>query len=68
MLNYNLKGDDLSQSHRALVAGVQPNRHGIDHTARQEIDGRLAAELALGVSPSSDIAPFALDREVVVAS
>ncbi len=27
--------------------------------------GRLAAELAMGVPPSSDIAPFALDREVV---
>jgi D-amino-acid dehydrogenase len=30
--------------------------------------GRLAAELALGTPPSSDIAPFALDREMVPAS
>lgn len=30
--------------------------------------GRLAAELAQGMPPSSDIAPFALDREVVPAS
>ncbi len=30
--------------------------------------GRIAAELAMGVSPSSDIVPFALDREVVAAS
>ena len=27
--------------------------------------GRLAAELAMGTPPSSDIAPFAIDREVV---
>jgi D-amino-acid dehydrogenase len=27
--------------------------------------GRLAAELALGTPPASDIAPFALDREIV---
>jgi D-amino-acid dehydrogenase len=27
--------------------------------------GRLAAELAMGTPPSSDIAPFALDREIV---
>lgn len=47
--------------HEAVVACIG---HGPSGLQLGPWSGRLAAELAMGVPPSSDIAPFALDREV----